>query len=254
MFYTSLLQDLLRTNSVEINLFLYAENKYVRPLQQLLASLGFFTLPEKQVLEQTNQIFDHTLLKAIKKFNQKNKISGDGARLKAYSLWRMLQCQEIIPFFKTIDSYTDDTSAWQKETHFLYDPLQKVLSFLGYEEDTLSQSMERFCIYHGLIYPADTLSITIRQQLTEVKRLLKPGGIAYFRANQNDHDKDHRGDLRYYDWSKELVEYWSTQLGFEILEEVTVAHGNLRIRDRMDSNFVGQQRSNIRLFWKWRAL
>ena len=94
----------------------------------------------------------------------------------------------------------------------------------------------------------------IRQQLTEVKRLLKPGGIAYFRANQNDHDKDHKGDLRYYDWSKELVEYWSTQLGFEILEEVTVAHGNLRIRDRMDSNFVGQQRSNIRLFWKWRAL
>ena len=94
----------------------------------------------------------------------------------------------------------------------------------------------------------------IRQQLTEVKRLLKPGGIAYFRANQNDHDKDHKGDLRYYDWSKELVEYWSTQLGFEILEEVTIAHGNLRIRDRMDSNFVGQQRSNVRLFWKWRAL
>ena len=68
MFYTSLLQDLLRTNSVEINLFLYAENKYVRPLQQLLASLGFFTLPEKQDIESTNQIFDHTLLKAIKKF------------------------------------------------------------------------------------------------------------------------------------------------------------------------------------------
>jgi SAM-dependent methyltransferase len=94
----------------------------------------------------------------------------------------------------------------------------------------------------------------IRQQLTEVKRLLKTGGIAYFRANQNDHDKDHKGDLRYYDWSKDLVEHWSTQLGFEILEEVTVAQGNPRIRDRIDSNFVGQQRSNVRLFWKWRAL
>ena len=104
MFYTSLLQDLLRTNSVEINLFLYAENKYVHPLKQLLAYLGFFTFPEKQALEQTTQIFDHALLKAIKKFNQKNKISGDGARLKAYSLWRMLQCEEIIPFIKTIDT------------------------------------------------------------------------------------------------------------------------------------------------------
>ena len=94
----------------------------------------------------------------------------------------------------------------------------------------------------------------IRQQLTEVKRLLKTGGVVYFRANQNDHDKDHKGDLRYYDWSQDLVEHWSTQLGFEVLGEVTVAQGNAKIRDRIDSNFVGQQRSNVRLFWKWRAL
>jgi SAM-dependent methyltransferase len=94
----------------------------------------------------------------------------------------------------------------------------------------------------------------IRQQLKEVKRLLKPGGIAYFRANQNDHDKDHKGDLRYYDWSKELVESWAKELGFETVGEVTLAQGSAKIRDRMDSNFVGQRRSNIRLFWKWRAL
>lgn len=94
----------------------------------------------------------------------------------------------------------------------------------------------------------------IESQLKEVKRLLKPGGIAYFRANQNDHDKDHKGDLRYYDWSKDLVEHWATQIGFEIVGEVTLAQGSPRIRDRMDSNFVGQRRSNIRLFWKWRAL
>ena len=186
MFYSSLLQDLLRTNSVEINLFLFAENKYVRPLQQLLASLGFFTFSEKQVLEQTTQIFDHNLLKAIKKFNQKNKISGDGARLKAYSLWRMLQCEEIIPFLKIIESYTEDTSGWQKETHFLYDPLKKVLSFLDFKEDTLSQSMERFCIYHGLIYPADALSITIRQQLTETISIYMG---EYFNAPKNTENK-----------------------------------------------------------------
>jgi hypothetical protein len=167
MFYSSLLQDLLRTNSVEINLFLYAENKYVRPLKQLLASLGFFTFTEEQAKGQTNQIFDHTLLKAIKKFNQKNKISGDGARLKAYSLWRMLQCEEIIPFLKIIDTYTEDTSGWQKETHFLYDPLKKTLSFLDFKEDTLSQRMERFCIYHGLIYPVDALSSAIRQHIIQ---------------------------------------------------------------------------------------
>jgi hypothetical protein len=49
----------------------------------------------------------------------------------------------------------------------LYDPLKKVLSFLDFKEDTLSQRMERFCIYHGLIYPTDALSSTIRKQLTE---------------------------------------------------------------------------------------
>ena len=192
MFYTSLLQDLLRTNSVEINLFLYAENKYVRPLQQLLASLGFFTFPEKQTSEQTNQIFDHTLLKAIKRFNQKNKISGDGARLKAYSLWRMLQCEEIIPYLKIIESYTDDTSGWRKETHFLNDPLLKVLSFLDYTEDTLSQRMERFCIYHGLIFPTDSLGNTIRQHLTEdISKYLGER----FNATENTENKPSDNDL-----------------------------------------------------------
>ena len=192
MFYTSLLQDLLRTNCVEINLFLYAENKYVRPLQQLLASLGFFTLPEKQAIESTNQIFDHTLLKAIKRFNQKNKISGDGARLKAYSLWRMLQCEEIIPYLKIIESYTDDTSGWRKETHFLNDPLLKVLSFLDYTEDTLSQRMERFCIYHGLIFPTDSLGNTIRQHLTEdISKYLGER----FNATENTENKPSDNDL-----------------------------------------------------------
>lgn len=94
----------------------------------------------------------------------------------------------------------------------------------------------------------------IRQQLQEVKRMLKVGGIAYFRANQNDHDKDHKGDLHYYDWSQELVKQWSATIGFEIVGDVTLAQGSAKIRDRMDSNFVGQRRSNIRLFWKWRAL
>ena len=92
----------------------------------------------------------------------------------------------------------------------------------------------------------------IESQLKEVKRLLKTGGIAYFRANQNDHDKDHKGDLRYYAWRKDLVESWSNKLGFEIVGEVTLAQGTAR--DRMDLNFVKQRRSNIRLFWKWRAL
>lgn len=167
MFYTSLLQDLLRTNSVEINLFLYAENKYVRPLQQLLTFLGFLTLSDKQAFNQTTQMFDQALLKAIKKFNQKNNISGDGARLKAYSLWRMLQCEEIIPFLKIIDAYTDDSDEWHKETHFLYDPLQKIFSFLTFKEDKLSQNMEQFCIYHGLIYPTAFLGETIRKRLVE---------------------------------------------------------------------------------------
>jgi SAM-dependent methyltransferase len=92
----------------------------------------------------------------------------------------------------------------------------------------------------------------IESQLNEVKRLLRSGGVAYFRANQNDHDKDHEGDLRYYAWSKDLVELWSDKLGFEIVGEVTLAQGSAK--DHMDLNFVKQRRSNIRLFWKWRAI
>jgi SAM-dependent methyltransferase len=94
----------------------------------------------------------------------------------------------------------------------------------------------------------------IRVQLQEVKRLLKPGGIAYFRANQNDHDKDQKGDLRYYAWTEDLVKKWSAKLGFELIDEVTLAQGSPDLKDRMDSNFVGTPRSNVRLFWKWRSI
>jgi len=245
MFYTSLLQDLLRTNSVEINLFLYAENKYVRPLQQLLATLGFFTLPEKQAIESTNQIFDHTLLKAIKRFNQKNKISGDGARLKAYSLWRMLQCEEIIPYLKIIESYTDDTSGWRKETHFLNDPLLKVLSFLDYTEDTLSQRMERFCIYHGLIFPTDSLGNTIRQHLTEdISKYLGER----FNAAENAENKPSDNDEKY--------ATWFTPLGIDIAEETDGTTGFITLQGERIAT-LEQKEAFRRPFWAfhfWKVL
>lgn len=95
---------------------------------------------------------------------------------------------------------------------------------------------------------------TIAQQLAEVKRLLKLGGVAYFRANQNDHDKDHQGTLRYYDWSTEQVMYWSKKFNFEIIGEVELKEGRAGVNDRMNREFVINKRSNIRLFWKWKSI
>ena len=94
----------------------------------------------------------------------------------------------------------------------------------------------------------------IAKQLTEVKRLLKLGGVAYFRANQNDHDRDHQGALRYYDWSAERVMYWSTKFNFEIVGEVELKEGRAGVNDRMNREFVAKKRSNIRLFWKWKSI
>ena len=94
----------------------------------------------------------------------------------------------------------------------------------------------------------------IAKQLAEVKRLLKAGGIAYFRANQNDHDKDHQGTLRYYDWSVEKVLEWADKFNFEVIGEVELKEGRPGVNDRMNREFVAKKRSNIRLFWKWKSL
>jgi hypothetical protein len=152
MFYSSLLQELLRTNTVEINLFLYAENKYVRPLQQLLYQLGYLSLTDIKAFDQRAGIYDQAMLRAIKKFNQKHKIAGDGARLKAYSLWRMIQTAEIIPHLKTLQSYTGNTEGYLQAEHYLYDPLLQLLSYLDFKEDSLQLNMEKFCTYYGLIF------------------------------------------------------------------------------------------------------
>lgn len=94
----------------------------------------------------------------------------------------------------------------------------------------------------------------IEQQLREVKRILKIGGYAYFRANQNDHDPNHEGKLYYYEWSKEKVIEWSKILNFEIVGDIIIKEGRQGVFDRMNTEFVNKQRSKVRLFWKWRSL
>lgn len=165
MFYPSLLQELLRTNTVEINLFLYAENKYVRPLQQLLYQLGYLSLTDIKAFDQRAGIYDQAMLRAIKKFNQKHKIAGDGARLKAYSLWRMIQTAEILPHLKTLQSYTGNTEGYLQAEHYLYDPLLQLLSYLDFKEDSLQLNMEKFCTYHGLIFQSKSLHQTPKEYL-----------------------------------------------------------------------------------------
>lgn len=167
MFYTTLLQELLRTNTVELNLFLYAANKYVRPLQQLLAQLGFYEMPVPGESDQTTAQFDHTLLHAIKKFNLKHQISGDGARLKPFSLWRMLKTAEMLSIVNTIQSYKGEITDYQLENHALYDSLIRLLSFLDFRETSLEQSMAQFCIQKGLIFYPDKLNQAHKQYLTD---------------------------------------------------------------------------------------
>jgi SAM-dependent methyltransferase len=94
----------------------------------------------------------------------------------------------------------------------------------------------------------------IEKQLKEVKRLLKPGGVAYFRANQNDHDPNHEGKLYYYEWSKDRVVEWADKLKFEIISDVVIKEGRQGVLDRMNKEFVSKQRSKTRLFWKWRSV
>jgi SAM-dependent methyltransferase len=94
----------------------------------------------------------------------------------------------------------------------------------------------------------------IEKQLKEVKRLLKPGGVAYFRANQNDHDPNHEGKLYYYEWSRDRVIEWAEKLKFEIISDIVIKEGRQGVLDRMNKEFVGKQRSKTRLFWKWRSV
>ena len=101
-------------------------------------------------------------------------------------------------------------------------------------------------------FKISTFYIGEHLEYSEVKRLLKPGGVAYFRANQNDHDKDHQGTLRYYNWSVEKVLEWAYKFNFEIVGEVELKEG--RANDRMNREFVAKKRSNIRLFWKWKSI
>lgn len=167
MFYTSLLQELLRTNTVEVYLFLYAENKYVQLLKQLLIQLGYLNQPDLKKNDQTTSIFDQTLLKAIQQFNQKHKITGDGARLKAYSLWRMLATHNIISPLKNLQAYTGDTAGYLNPEHYLYDPLVQLLFFLDFKEEKLSQNMENFCTYHGLLFNPEQLHQTTQNHLVQ---------------------------------------------------------------------------------------
>lgn len=94
----------------------------------------------------------------------------------------------------------------------------------------------------------------IKKQLEEIKRLLKPGGIVYFRANQNDHDPNHEGKLYYYEWSSNRVIEWSKKLNFELIGDIVIKEGRRGVLDRMNTEFVNKQRSKTRLFWKWRSV
>lgn len=94
----------------------------------------------------------------------------------------------------------------------------------------------------------------IEQQLKEVKRLLKKNGVAYFRANLNDHDPEHKGKLYYYGWSQEKVVEWSNALGLELVGEAVLAEGRAGVKDRMNREFVSKERSKSRLFWKWKSV
>lgn len=96
----------------------------------------------------------------------------------------------------------------------------------------------------------------IRTQLTEMLRVLKPGGYAIFRGNMNDHDDERH---IYYGWNKDLVYHWTTELNLTLHVEPTVvvrttADGkpNLHWVDKTNQNINVKPRTPYRLYWIWK--
>jgi len=96
----------------------------------------------------------------------------------------------------------------------------------------------------------------IRNQLLEVRRVLKDGGYAIFRGNMKDHidTKD-----IYYGWSTEKVMAWTEEINMMLHEgpvQITRTNWrgekNLDWTDRMAQRSNTEKRTPYRLFWIWK--
>lgn len=91
---------------------------------------------------------------------------------------------------------------------------------------------------------------TIRQQLSEVNRVLKPGAVAIFRGNESNQHP-------YYGWNERTINYWAREFKFVITYKPVHIHkldvwGKPLLKNRKDKRTLnGEIRSNIRLYWHY---
>ena len=123
------------------------------------------------------------------------------------------------------------------------------ISHIPYNDETVDA-----CLCYGSINFGD--DITIENQIREVKRVLKKGGIAVFRGNMNEHVSE-----AYYNWTEELVHKWTKHFNLKYVVEPTLIYRlrkngeiNNEWRDRVSKRSNGElnQRSTQRLFWIWK--
>jgi ubiquinone/menaquinone biosynthesis C-methylase UbiE len=123
------------------------------------------------------------------------------------------------------------------------------ISKLSYQND----SVDAIICFGSINFGDESV---IAQQLTEVFRVLKPGGYAIFRGNMKDHSDDQE---LYYGWSEELVTAWTARLNIQLHEgPEVVARTNVNgtvnnnWKDPRMTNIGKEARTPYRLFWIWK--
>lgn len=108
------------------------------------------------------------------------------------------------------------------------------------------------CLCYGSINFGGTE--LIKQQLSEVYRVLKPEGLAVFRGNMNENNEE-----IYYDWNEEKISYWTNYFNFKIFHRPVIVK-RLKRDGTVDHDWKDQRRQFLnlkndrsieRLYWIW---
>ncbi len=94
----------------------------------------------------------------------------------------------------------------------------------------------------------------IEKQLTEMFRILRPGGLAVFRGNMNEQENE-----IYYGWTKEKVYFWTDYFKVSLHTNPEIVY-RLKRNGSIDHTWTDQvaaktgyaHRSIARLYWIWK--
>jgi len=122
------------------------------------------------------------------------------------------------------------------------------ISYLNFPNESVDA-----CLCYGSINFGD--ENLINQQLQELFRVLKTGGIAVFRGNMNE---NHNASI-YYGWNKEKINYWTDFFKISLLVHPVIIYRTTRQgivnhqwQDRIAAKAGFNHRSIERLYWIWK--